>query len=175
MSPVTISRADAGQAELLSATGRRLFVQTYGNISGAEDLAAHVDETFGEPAVRAELAKPGVKYFLASDEGDVAGFLKVRVCDVPAVVPAETALEVQQLYVDTDHQRRGIGRSLMSEALNVALESGLEGVWLSVWEEAPWAIHFYQDYGFHTVGTTDFWLGRSKYNDYVMWLPASAG
>ena len=137
-----------------------------GSISGAEDLEIHVEDHFGRRAVLIELGRPDVRYFLASDAGDVAGFLKVRDSDIPDAVPASRATEVQQLYVDADHQRMGIGRLLMDEAVSeVARRRGHEGVWLSVWQEAPWAIHFYQDYGFHTVGTTDFWLGQSKYTD----------
>ena len=175
MTAVSIRPADAGQTGLLSETGQRLFVQTYGNISGAEDLAAHVEDYFGERAVSAELAKTGVRYFLAWDNGDVAGFLKTRESDIPDAIPAAAATEVQQLYVDANHQRKGIGRLLMDAAVAVARDAGHEGVWLSVWQEAPWAIHFYQDYGFHTVGTTDFWLGKSKYTDFLMWLPVSTG
>ena len=57
MTEVTIRQANAEQAALLAETGRRLFVQTYGNISGAEDLAAHVEDYFGEQAIIAEIAK----------------------------------------------------------------------------------------------------------------------
>ena len=175
MTGVSIRPAGTEQTELLSETGQRLFVQTYGNISGAEDLAAHVEDYFGERAVSAELGKSDVHYFLAWDEADVAGFLKTREIIIPDAIPAGTATEVQQLYVDADHQRKGIGRLLMGEAVALARAAGHDGVWLSVWQEATWAIHFYQDYGFHTVGTTDFWLGKSKYTDFLMWLPVSAG
>lgn len=171
MTDVTISEGIADQAAALAETGQRLFVQTYGNISGAEDLAAHLEDYFSLRVVAAELDNPDVRYFLARDDEDVAGYLKIRRGDVPDAVPASGAVEVQQLYVDADHQRKGIGRLLMDQAVSVAREEALDGVWLSVWEEADWAIHFYQAYGFHTVGTTDFWLGKSHYKDYLMWFP----
>ena len=171
MTDVVVSEAMADAAGTLAATGQRLFVQTYGNISGAEDLAAHLEDYFSMGAVTAELDNPDVRYFLARDGDAVAGYLKIRRGDVPDAVPASGAIEVQQLYVDGDHQRKGIGRLLMDQAVSVAREGAQEGVWLSVWEEADWAIHFYQAYGFHTVGTTDFWLGKSHYKDYLMWFP----
>ena len=59
----------------------------------------------------------------------------------------------------------------MDHAIVIAKQRSDEGVWLSVWQEADWAIKFYEAYGFRIVGTTDFWLGESKYMDYLMWLP----
>ena len=171
MIDVEVSEAKPDQVDTLSSTGKRLFVQTYGNISGAEDLAAHVEDYFSLQAVSSELDNPDARYFLAIDGDDVAGFLKIRRGDVPDSVPASQATEVQQLYVDADHQRKGIGRKLMDQAVAVARSDGHDGVWLSVWEEAEWAIHFYQAYGFHTVGTTDFRLGQSVYKDFLMWFP----
>ena len=171
MNDIVINAATPDEVDVLASTGSRLFVQTYGNISGAEDLASHVEEYFGEESVSKEVSAPGVEYFLAFDKGDIAGFLKVRNSEIPADVPATSATEVQQLYVDTDHQRKGIGWRLMDQAVAVARQRNDEGVWLSVWQEADWAIHFYQAYGFHTVGTTNFWLGDSKFSDYLMWFP----
>ena len=104
----------------------------------------------------------------------IVGFLKLRQDQVPKSVPAVKALEVQQLYVSADQQRRGIGRRLMDQAVDVARDLSVQGLWLSVWEEADWAIFFYRHYGYQTVGTTDFWLGDSHYNDFLMWFPADA-
>ena len=171
MPDVLIKEAEADQAGILAAAGRRLFVQAYGNISGAEDLAAHVEDFFSLRAVASEFENSDVRYYLATDGEAVAGFLKLRRGEVPDSVPADRAIEVQQLYVDSDHQRKGIGRLLMDQAVAVAGEEDQDGVWLSVWEEADWAIRFYLAYGFHTVGTTDFWLGNSRYRDHLMWFP----
>lgn len=174
MSDLQIREAVPADVESLAATGQRLFVGTYGDISGADDLAAHVDDYFGETAVARELERDGVRYLLAMDGDDIAGFLKLRRSDIPKSVPAETALEVQQLYVSPDQQRRGIGRRLMDHAVEIARETPVQGLWLSVWEEADWAIKFYLRYGYRTVGTTDFWLGESHYEDFLMWLPAGS-
>ena len=174
MSDLQIREAGSEDIELLAATGQRLFIDTYGKISGAEDLAAHVDDYFSERAVAMELGRRGARYLLAIDGQAIVGFLKLRQDQVPKSVPAVNALEVQQLYVSADQQRRGIGRRLMDKAVDVARELSVQGLWLSVWEEADWAILFYRHYGYQTVGTTDFWLGDSHYNDFLMWFPADA-
>jgi len=171
MSGVTIRDATVADAGLLSAAGRRLFVQTYGEGPNASDMAAHVDAFFGEPAIADELQKPDVCYLVAFDSDAVAGFAKYRRGPVPDAVPAAAATEVQHLYVDAAMQRQGIGRRLMDRVVaNVAMSAD-EGIWLSVWQEADWAIAFYESCGFRNVGTADFWLGRTHYLDFLMWLP----
>ena len=98
-------------------------------------------------------------------------FLKIRADYIPDAVPASEATEVQQIYVDELHQRKGVGGRLMDQAVAVARQRGHEGIWLSVWQEADWAVGFYEAYGFHAVGTTVFQLGAARYTDNLMWLP----
>ena len=80
------------------------------------------------------------------------------------------AVEVQHLYVDADRQRKGVGRALMDRAVETARLEGGAGLWLSVWQDADWATGFYEAYGFRKVGVADFWLGRTRFLDYLMWF-----
>ena len=72
--------------------------------------------------------------------------------------------------MDAAWQRKGIGRALMDWAVATAREQGRAGLWLSVWQDADWATAFYQRYGFRQVGTAEFWLGRTRFEDDLMWL-----
>jgi ribosomal protein S18 acetylase RimI-like enzyme len=174
MPTIEIRRATPDDVEALAEAGRRLFTAAYGNISGAEDLAAHVDDYFSVAAVASEIESEDVQYHLAMYRDVIAGFLKIRRAAIPAQVPLESGLEVQQLYVAPDHQRKGVGRLLSDCAVAVAREENADGLWLSVWQEADWATSFYRAYGYRTVGTADFWLGKSHFTDFLMCLPLPA-
>lgn len=171
MSSIKIREATGADADALAEAGRRLFTAAYGNISGADDLAAHVDDYFSLKVVVSELASEDVHYHLAMDGDAIAGFIKLRSGAIPDDVPLSNGIEVQQLYVAPDQQRKGIGRLLTNRAVSVTTEQGADGLWLSVWQEADWAVKFYRGYGYHTVGTADFWLGKSHFTDYLMCLP----
>jgi len=170
-SGIRLVAAGAADADALSEAGARLFVQAYGSYSAADDLAAHVREYFGRDRVAAELQKPDVRYTIARDGDAIAGFVKIRRGAPPDTVPAGYAIEVQQLYVDAAWHRKGVGRALMDRAVAAAREQGCAGLWLSVWQDADWATAFYEAYGFRTTGTAEFRLGRTCYEDYLMWLP----
>lgn len=168
--PVRLVDATAVDVDALSAAGGRLFAQAYGRYSELDDLEAHVDEHFGRDSVAAELQTPGVSYTLAMDGDAIAGFIKLRRGAVPEAIPVPDAIEVQQLYVDAERQRRGVGRMLMDRAVTSARDEGYAGLWLSVWQDADWATGFYEAYGFRRAGTAEFRLGRSRFMDYLMWL-----
>ncbi len=168
--PVRLADVSAADAEALAEAGERLFVQAYGNYSRPDDLQAHVEQYFGRESVASELRKPGVSYTIAYDGDAIAGFIKISRGPAPDTVAAVEAIEVQQLYVDENRLRKGIGRTLMDRAVATAREEGHAGLWLSVWQDADWAIGFYEAYGFRRIGTAEFWLGRSCYMDYLMWL-----
>jgi ribosomal protein S18 acetylase RimI-like enzyme len=169
-SRIRLAGAGAADAGALAEAGRRLFVQAYGKYSRGDDLEAHVEEYFGRDNVAAELRKPGVSYTVAFDGEAIAGFIKTRCGPAPDSVPAVEAIEVQQLYVDANRQRKGVGRALMDGAVAAAKEEGAAGLWLSVWQDAEWATAFYDAYGFRRVGTAEFRLGQSCFMDYLMWL-----
>ena len=159
---IRLAGATAADAAALSAAGRRLFEQAYGEHSRPDDLAAHVARYFGQDSVESELQRAEVGYTIAWDADAIAGFLKTRRGPAPGDIPAEDVIEVQQLYVDAEQQRKGIGRMLMDRAVAIARDEGCGGIWLSVWQDADWATGFYEAYGFRPVGTAEFWLGRSK-------------
>lgn len=171
MSPrIRLVDAVVADAAVLAETAGRLFVQAYGKYSRPDDLEVHVERYFGHDKVLAELQDPDVSYTIAYADEAIAGFLKIRRGATPDSVPAAAAVEVQQLYVDTNRQRLGVGRRLMDRAVAAAREEGYEGLWLSVWQDADWATGFYEACGFRQVGTAEFWLGRSCYMDDLMWL-----
>jgi ribosomal protein S18 acetylase RimI-like enzyme len=165
-----LAEASVADANALSAAGERLFMQAYGGYSRSDDLEEHVEQYFGRDSVAGELQKPDVTYIIAFDADSIAGFVKVRRGPAPDAVAATNVVEIQQLYVDTDSQRKGVGRALMDRAVEIARREGRAGLWLSVWQDAHWATGFYEAYGFRKVGVADFWLGRTRFLDYLMWF-----
>lgn len=59
---------------------------------------------------------------------------------------------VLNLCVDAASRRRGIGRQLLAELLDVACASGADAVFLEVRPSNQAAIRLYEDAGFHAVG-----------------------
>ncbi len=168
---ITLRNAITHDALALAEVGQAAFWDAYGGTASDDDIAAHVERYFGVDAIRREMALPRVTYLVASEADDCAGLVKILDGSPPECVDADTAVEVQQIYVSTRFQRRGVGGLLMDSTVAHARERLVDGIWLSVWSEADWAIAFYEKYGFREMGTADFELGSEVHLDHIMWLP----
>jgi len=170
-STLKIRLATAADVPELSAVGSRVFRDAYGGTAPDDDIADHIEAFFSEPVVTAEISRPDVTYFMASEDDHCAGLVKMRDSDVPALVIANSAVEVQQLYVSMDFQRRGVGALLLDAVVAAARMRGIDGIWLSVWTDADWAVKFYSKYGFESRGEVSFSLATTDFIDHLMWLP----
>ena len=175
MTAIEVRVADETDVAALSALGMSVFYATYGASSDPADIDEHVDKYFGESAVAAAMADGDVQYLIASDGTQCAGLVKLRHNSSHELVPAAPASEVQQLYVGTDYQRMGVGRALVDAAVEFSTERGAAGIWLSVWRKAQWATSFYTGYGFSSLGEIPFYIGKTCYIDFLMWLPLDGG
>ena len=165
---VTIRRATADDAAALAAIGTASFRDAYGGTAPVEDVESHLETHFGIGAVQRELQAASL-YLLACLDGEPAAFAKLRDGPPSLDLPVRRALELQQVYVLPAHQRAGLGGRLIEAAAGHAREAGADGLWLSVWEDAPWAVNAYRKHGFDVAGTVDFRLGNTVYRDYLMW------
>lgn len=169
--PLDVRVAGPDDVAVLAAIGSAVFWDAYGGTAPDVDIARHVESYFGEDSVATGIARDDVTYLMAVEGERCAGLVKIRDSALPALVSADSAVEVQQLYVSTDYQRRGIGAMLMDHAVAATHDRGIAGIWLSVWTQADWATGFYLKYGFRSLGEVPFRLADTDYIDHLMWLP----
>jgi len=166
---VEICAAAMENAVTLSAVGCASFKAAYEGTAGAEDLLSHLETYFSVTAIEEELVMAGRRYLMALIDGEATGFVKIREGEQPAVIPGSSALELQQVYVLPDKQRHGVGGQLIEAVVDIARSENADGLWLSVWVDAPWAVSAYRKNGFKAVGTAAFRLGKTRYEDLLMW------
>ena len=167
---ITTRPAEPSDAPAIAALGNSSFWDAYGGSASDEDIAAHVEKYFSARAIQEQMSLPHVTYVIAHEGDGFSGFAKVREGGPHACLQAATAVEVQQLYVSPDFQRRGVGGILMNSTVALARRRRVDGIWLSVWSGADWAVAFYEKYGFVKKGTDDFHLGSEVHLDHIMWL-----
>nr|WP_276512636.1 GNAT family N-acetyltransferase [Methylopila capsulata] len=74
------------------------------------------------------------------EDGRTAGFV--------AAAPLDAALHVFTIAVDPAHMRRGLGRALMTAALEHAAWAFWPAVTLTTFRDVPWNAPFYRSLGF---------------------------
>lgn len=94
-----------------------------------------------------ELLTVGACWVAVNKQGALIAFLSAQT--------AGDALHIWELSVLRDYQNRGIGRALISEAIDFARETRLCSITLSTFREVPWNGPMYRRLGFETVGRSD--------------------
>lgn len=158
----------AADAALMARLGAASFVETFGHLYSAENLAAflvnHAPEKWRE-----ELSDPQIAVRIAQDGEEPAGYCKIGPPSLPFEVTAPT-LELRQLYVLKPWQGARVAAELMDWALNQARWRGAEQMFLSVFTDNHRARRFYARYGFETVGTYHFMVGTHADDDLILRL-----
>jgi diamine N-acetyltransferase len=99
------------------------------------------------------LRAPDEALLVADGGGVVMGLVHVQIYDTPAVammVPKRRA-HIDNLVVDGEHRRKGVGTRLLEAAATWARSRGAEDLLLTVWEGNEEAVLFYKKCGFAPV------------------------
>jgi ribosomal protein S18 acetylase RimI-like enzyme len=163
-----IERIPSSGAAVLARLSRETFVETYAPLGNAEEVGRHVEQTFTERKVADAMNRPGSDFFWIVEEEEPIAFMKVNRKGAQTEPGLDDKLEIEQIYVRSSHQGRGLGRRLMDRAMELASEWGLAGIWLGVWENNPDAIAFYEHLGFTAVGEHMFRVGSEQHRDIIL-------
>jgi ribosomal protein S18 acetylase RimI-like enzyme len=161
--------ASARDADALADFMTRNFLAAYGDCSTPENVAATVAIHYGLEAQLRQLADPERANLVAEFDGVIAGHAQMRFDSEPppAVAPLPAA-EIARFYVDTAWHGRGIAQAMMAEACRMAAGRGAASLWLSVWQQQPQAIRFYEKEGFRIAGRLVFVVGDDPKDDWLM-------
>jgi ribosomal protein S18 acetylase RimI-like enzyme len=155
----------AGLADFMS----RNFLAAYGDCSTPANIAATIDKHYGLEAQARQLTDPRLANLLVEYDGMLAGHAQLRFGGAaPEMVEPLPSAEIGRFYVDTRFHGRGVAQAMMAKVRELAGERGARSLWLSVWQQQPQAIRFYEKEGFRIAGTLVFEVGDDPKDDWLM-------
>jgi ribosomal protein S18 acetylase RimI-like enzyme len=161
--------ADPADSAKLGEFMARNFLAAYGHCSSPENVAAAVARHYGEPAQLRQILDPDRHNLLMLIGEDWVGHGQLnRQGPAPAAVTALPTLELSRFYVDTRFHGSGAAQAMMAEIKREARARDAASLWLSVWQESPQAIRFYEKQGFRIAGQLIFMVGDDPKDDWLM-------
>ena len=161
--------ATPADGSALAEMARRSFVETFGTLYRASDLAAFIDQAFGANGLPSQLSDPAYEVRLALDGEAIVGFAKIGPVAFPGEWPGD-AIELHQLYVLGGWHGEGLGPALMDWVVARAKALKRSELILSVYVDNHRARRFYARYGFEEIGRYTFLVGEQEDDDRLMRL-----
>lgn len=169
MTQPILRRAAAADAPLLSRLGRETFVETFGHLYPAGDLAAYLAEAYDLEATRRSLADPRQASWLAeTPDGEAFGYATAGPCGLPHPEVGAGALELKRIYLTRAAQGAGAGSRLFEAVMDWMAGFSPPDLWIGVWSENHGAQRFYARRGFERVGEYGFPVGRTLDREFIL-------
>ncbi|KAF1996772.1 acetyltransferase [Amniculicola lignicola CBS 123094] len=169
-SPIATRLATTDDAEEIRYIGAQVFTTTYGREFPPHDLQVYLGDNYSLTAITDTLLDSKRSTIVAvDDKSKILGFaLLTRGSSDHCIDQYEKKIEVQRVYVSTEHHGKGVGKLLLQEADVLAKKEGLEYIWLGVWEEGHRAQKVYGAAGYKKAGEHGFPVGGTVHNDFIM-------
>lgn len=166
--PINIRLVRPDEMTVLRDFSISTFIETFTEHNTPENMEDYIEKSFDKDRLQSELISPLTQYYFAERGPDILGYLKLNFGEKQTNQSLENSCEIERIYVDPKYQGLKVGKSLFEKGLNCGRYTGLNWLWLGVWEQNRDAIEFYKKMGFETFGTHDFRLGTEAQTDLLM-------
>ncbi|WP_454045746.1 GNAT family N-acetyltransferase [Chryseobacterium sp. Marseille-Q8038] len=168
MSSIIINKATAEDLEVLQSLGIQTFSETFAEDNTEKAMKKYLEESFNTEKITSELNNPDSFFYIAWEEDNPVGYLKVNSGKAQTELQDETSLEIERIYVKKSHHGKKVGQLLYNQALDTAQQLTKSYLWLGVWEENLRALSFYRKNGFVEFDKHIFRLGEEEQTDLMM-------
>jgi len=137
------------------------WLDAYASFIPETDLTSYHHATYNVEALSAMYNTPGTNGFVAESSRTIVGCVRTRVAN------DEHRFYVPSLYVLPHHQGKGVGRSLMTMAVDEAVLEGYDRIWIGVMEKNKEGLDWYRKYGYQIVEEAPFTIGKTTVNHFI--------
>ena len=134
------------------------------------DLETYLADAYAISAIESDIRNPLMHVIVATSSSDtVIGFAQLTEGTTdPCLSELSDYVELQRLYVDPIYHGSGVGKALMQQMEQMAIEKGNSAMWLGVWEGNFVAQKVYEKIGYEKVGEHEFKMGKCIQIDWIM-------
>lgn len=144
------------------------FNETFKHQNSNENMTTYLEKAFNLKQLEEELSNNSSQFFFIYFNKEVAGYLKLNTNDAQTEDIGDESLEIERIYIKTKFQKLGLGKYLLTKAIESAIEHNKKKVWLGVWDRNENAIGFYEKMGFVQIGAHSFHMGTEEQIDLIM-------
>lgn len=167
---IYLQKATLNDIERLKQIGQQTFIETFSSTNTQEDMQEYLKNNFTNEKLINELSNMHSVFYIALDDNQVIGYLKINIEDAQTELQSTDTLEIERIYVLKEFHGNKVGQLLYNKALEIANQQNKTYIWLGVWEQNYRAIAFYKKQGFIAFDKHIFTLGSDQQIDIMMKL-----
>jgi GNAT superfamily N-acetyltransferase len=164
---IGLRRATAADADALAEVGEATFVETFGHMYSAQDLADFLAGEQTADRYRAWANDDRYALWIAESEGRAIGFTLAGPCTLPHAEVTPACRELKRIYLRREAQGTGTGTRMLNAALDWLTAPGRD-LWIGVWSGNHGAQKLYGRHGFEQVGTYYFEVGAQRDYEFIL-------
>ncbi len=167
---IYINKIDATHVELLSKVALKAYSDHYLHF-WHDGGKWYMGKCFSVQALQKELKDENALFFIAYENDEALGYLKINIDAALEGQEEKNALELERIYLTKAATGKGVGGKIMQLVFKIAKEKHKDIIWLKVMDSSTGPIAFYKKMGFEICGTynLDFTVMKEELRGmYVM-------
>ena len=170
MNAIEIRKATISDLEIIQEISKQTFIETFAEVNTVENMEKYIRENSNATQLTSEINNRESLVYLATIDTQLIGYLKLNFGNAQTEIHNLQSMEIQRIYVLKAFHGKKIGQVLLNEAIKIGQQSGVDSIWLGVWEKNHKAIEFYNKNNFVEFDTHSFTLGDEVQTDLLMEL-----
>ena len=170
MNAIEIRKATISDLEIIQEISKQTFIETFAEVNTVENMEKYIRENSNATQLTSEINNRESLFYLATIDTQLIGYLKLNFGNAQTEIHNLQSMEIQRIYVLKAFHGKKIGQVLLNEAIKIGQQSGVDSIWLGVWEKNHKAIEFYNKNNFVEFDTHSFTLGDEVQTDLLMEL-----
>lgn len=163
---ISLRKAKEADLHIIQSIGTITYRPTYEATLGQQQVDYMLGKFYSIAALRQQLIE-GHIFIIASEGAKDLAFASYSALNEKD----HLAVKLHKLYVLPDAHGKGLGKLLINEVRDKAIDMGARGLVLNV-NRYNKALNFYEKAGFKIKETVDVAIGNGFFmNDYIMELP----
>ena len=158
--------------EELRDIGIKSYLPHYTHLWKPGGVEWYMNRCFGDEVLQNEFLDSNVEYYIAENNGENIGMMKLVLKKPLPDSEIENALYLEKIYFIKEWTGKGVGRKLIEFALNRASELKRDCVWLMAMDSSAKPIEAYEKAGFtinsYTRLRDEFELMKEEFRGMVV-------
>jgi ribosomal protein S18 acetylase RimI-like enzyme len=163
---ISIIKATANDYKPIAEIGKVSVEESHRDSCSVKDMNEFLEKNYNSETIQEELRDENNIYHIINFNGEPAGFSKIILDAVHPNIQQKNVTKLDRIYLLKEFFDLKLGIELLKFNIEFSKSNNQSGIWLFTWVGNKRAVNFYLKTGFIVVGSHQFKVTESHYNQH---------